>query len=239
MHDGTNFSVSDHWFMARNPEWTILWLTMFTEDLEATIKWTTESVQAISDLYQAGFLQGLEMENYIAHCFHGLTPAVKTAEFPPSNISSSSSSVVAFPAVVDTKQKVPHPPRKHSQSGGTLLATHWSPAAEQCVLCSCPGSRLGPRCTWSSPPQTSWPGLRAEGEGRERCHFVDSSCQCSVNSNDFSFVWSWRLLVGMNPCFVLSTCSFWSVCNSLFSLEGNLQCAKTKEQNPQKCCLLM
>lgn len=38
---------------------------MFTEDLEATIKWTTESVEAILDLYQAGFLQGLEMENYI------------------------------------------------------------------------------------------------------------------------------------------------------------------------------
>lgn len=58
------------------------------------------------------------------HCFHGLTPAVKTAEFPPSNISSSSSSVVAFPAVVDTKQKFIHLHGKHSHSGGTLRSTH-------------------------------------------------------------------------------------------------------------------
>lgn len=130
---------------------------------------------------------------------HGLTPAVKTAEFPPSSISSSSSSVVALPAVVDTKQKVTHPHRRHTHSGGTsLLSTHWSPAAGQCVLCSCPGSRLGPRCTWSSPPQTSWPGWRAEGEGTHRCqlrHFVASFCQYSVPSSDSFFVWSWRLLV--------------------------------------------
>lgn len=35
-----------------------------------------------------------------------LTPAVKTAELPPSSISSSSSSVVAFPAVVSNTRVV-------------------------------------------------------------------------------------------------------------------------------------
>lgn len=56
------------------------------------------------------------MEN--AQRFHGLTPAVKTAEFPPSNISSSSSSVVVFPAVVDTIHKVTHPHGRNSTVAG-------------------------------------------------------------------------------------------------------------------------
>lgn len=98
------------------------------------------------------------------------------------------------------KQKVTHPHRRHTHSGGTsLLSTHWSPAAGQCVLCSCPGSRLGPRCTWSSPPQTSWPVWRAEGGGNTQrcqlCHFFTSFCQYSVPSSDSFFVWSWRLFV--------------------------------------------
>lgn len=93
---------------------------------------------------------------------HFLTPEVKTAEFPPSNISSSSSSVVAFPAEKheDHFSIITHI-LVHLWVYKTKTVTHWSLAVSGCVLYSSPWSPPGPHCTWSSLPQTSWTALHA------------------------------------------------------------------------------
>lgn len=77
---------------------------------------------------------------------HGLTPAVKTAEFPPSSISSSSSSVVAFPAVVDTEAKGDSPAQEtHTQ--------WWDFSTVNSLISSCRAMRpllLSRKSTWAS-----------------------------------------------------------------------------------------
>lgn len=90
------------------------------------------------------------------------TPAVKTAAFPLSNISSSSSSVVAFPAErrseVNAEKRGACPPDETDMYVGV---THWSPAVSGYDLYSSPWSPPGLRYTWSLPPQTFWTGQHA------------------------------------------------------------------------------
>lgn len=84
-----------------------------------------------------------------------------------------------------TRVKYSHSARHRNQDTRNESAeTHWSPAAGRCVLCSCLGSRLGPRCTLSSPRQTSWRGWHAGWVHTGLCmHSGASGTQARKNKN--------------------------------------------------------
>lgn len=96
---------------------------------------------------------------------HSLTPAVNTAELPLSNISSSSSSVVAFPAVRERTGFICVHDKEYSWPSRALwisiCVTHWSLTVFECVLYFSPWSPPGLHYTLSLLPQTSWTELHA------------------------------------------------------------------------------
>ncbi len=119
------------------------------------------------------------------------TPAVKTAAFPPSSISSSSSSVVALPARTRSRTKASQRQKRgiaqcqfdtvqpQAWERNVLYAVHcliravsctavecaghtyWSLIVSECDLCFSLWSPPELHCIWSSHQQTSWKVQRA------------------------------------------------------------------------------
>lgn len=173
------------------------------------------------------------------HCFHGLTPAVKTAEFPPSNISSSSSSVVAFPAKVDTNKKsLPRTGDNHTVARLCCQLTDLQLPSDA-AFALVPEVHLGLVVLSHHLHKL----LGQDGLLRERrTPGVPNLIILSVFSCDFSFVWPWRLLV----TWIWNQVSFFRPVRTGQSLylqlfvqpEGNLPWAKTRKKSAY-CNLVM
>lgn len=132
-----------------------------------------------------------KVHTHTPHILH--TPAVKTAALPLSNISSSSSSVVAFPAERKSELNTEKIAAcSHDETNMYVGVTHWSPAVSECDLYSSPWSPPGLRYIWSLPPQTSWTGQHARTRPEKKKDFTSEKVETILKQDHLGWGWRWE-----------------------------------------------